>query len=512
MARQCTQPKRPRNSTWFKEKLMLTEAQEAGQILDEEQLAFLAELGINKAPVAQQIILQNSAFQTEDLDAYDSDYDDLSSAKVILMENISSCDSDILSEVPYSDSYLDDIINQDVQEMPYSEQSHIDNFQDNEINSDSNIISYIDLKEESRSKMLDKQNDPILKEKKINISLIDYSKLNKLKEDFGKRFVTQKEFFAKQAFWSKHTNHSFDTSDKSHTPVRIEAPNELTKVSLVNESLKKLKYHLASFNKVMKKRTISDAITAGMFMLDIEPISNILKNNRDAHEVYLEKTIENTDTLRGLVERTIKQMPSEPLLDSACKFAKKHSGNVSLCLILKATRSVGSSSKVKIVESKIFNFKEPKQSWGSNIFDVPSSSLNDYRLSKLFYGTVRFGNDHITKKIGYENYQMGKVTIARVYYVEGLCHNLFFVGQFYDSDLEVAFRKHTYFIRDMKGVDLLKGSRGSNLYTLSLENLMLSSHVCLLSKASKTKSWLWHRRLSHLNFDYVTSLAKQGLV
>ncbi|GJX91868.1 retrovirus-related pol polyprotein from transposon TNT 1-94 [Tanacetum coccineum] len=178
----------------------------------------------------------------------------------------------------------------------------------------------------------------------------------------------------------------------------------------------------------------------------------------------------------------------------------------------KATRSVGSSSKVKIVESKTSNSKEPKQSWGSTVSDVPSSSLNDCRLSKLFSGTVRFGNDHIAKIIGYEDYQMGNVTISQVYYVEGLGDNLFSMGPFCDSDLEVAFRKHTCFIRDLDGVDLLKGSRGLNLYTLSMDNLLLSSPICLLSKASNTKSWLWHRRLSHPNFDYITSLAKQGLV
>ncbi|GKD54812.1 retrovirus-related pol polyprotein from transposon TNT 1-94 [Tanacetum coccineum] len=172
----------------------------------------------------------------------------------------------------------------------------------------------------------------------------------------------------------------------------------------------------------------------------------------------------------------------------------------------KAIRSVGSSSKAKIVESKTSNSKEPKQSWGSNVSDVPSSSLNDCKLSKLF------GNDHIAKIMGYEDYQMGNVTISRVYYVEGSGHNLFSVGQFCDSDLEVAFRKHTCFIRDLDGVDLLKGSRGSNLYTLSMDNLLLSFPKCLLSKALKTKSWLWHQRLSHRNFDYITSLAKQGLV
>ncbi|GJX99704.1 retrovirus-related pol polyprotein from transposon TNT 1-94 [Tanacetum coccineum] len=104
------------------------------------------------------------------------------------------------------------------------------------------------------------------------------------------------------------------------------------------------------------------------------------------------------------------------------------------------------------------------------------------------------------------------VTISRVYYVEGLGHNLFFVGQFCDSNLEVAFRQHTCFIRNLEGVDLLTGSRGNNLYTLFLGDMMASSPICLLSKASKTKSWLWHRRLSHLNFGAINHLARQGLV
>ncbi|GJU77705.1 integrase, catalytic region, zinc finger, CCHC-type containing protein, partial [Tanacetum coccineum] len=129
-----------------------------------------------------------------------------------------------------------------------------------------------------------------------------------------------------------------------------------------------------------------------------------------------------------------------------------------------------------------------------------------------FLGTIRFENDQIAKIMCYGDYQMGKVMISRVYYVEGLGHNLFSVGQFCDSDLEVAFNKHTCYIRDLKGVDLLKGLSCSNLCTLSLEDMMLSSPICLLSKASKTKSWLWHRRLLHLNFNYITTLAKQGLV
>nr|GFB05648.1 retrovirus-related Pol polyprotein from transposon TNT 1-94 [Tanacetum cinerariifolium] len=86
------------------------------------------------------------------------------------------------------------------------------------------------------------------------------------------------------------------------------------------------------------------------------------------------------------------------------------------------------------------------------------------------------------------------------------------MGQFCDLDLEVAFCQHTCLIFILDGVDLLIGSRGNNLYTLSLQDMMASLPVCLLSKASKTKSWLWHRRLSHLNFGSINHLARQGLV
>ncbi|GKE82389.1 retrovirus-related pol polyprotein from transposon TNT 1-94, partial [Tanacetum coccineum] len=120
-------------------------------------------------------------------------------------------------------------------------------------------------------------------------------------------------------------------------------------------------------------------------------------------------------------------------------------------------------SKSKVLKSVSANKKEPNQSWGSLVSDVPSTSLDECRQ---------------------------------------LC----------DSNLEVAFRQHTCFIRNLEGVDLLTGSRGNNLYTLSLGDMMMSSPICLLSKATKTKSWPWHRRLSHLNFGVINHLARHGLV
>nr|GEZ90404.1 integrase, catalytic region, zinc finger, CCHC-type, peptidase aspartic, catalytic [Tanacetum cinerariifolium] len=126
--------------------------------------------------------------------------------------------------------------------------------------------------------------------------------------------------------------------------------------------------------------------------------------------------------------------------------------------------------------------------------------------------TVRFGNDHFGAIMGYADYVIVDSVISRVYYVEGLGHNLFSVGQFCDFDLEVAFRKHSCYVRDTDDVELIKGSRGSNLYTISIEDIMKSSPICLLSKASKNKSWLSHRRLNHLNFGTINDLARKDLV
>ncbi|GJU13781.1 integrase, catalytic region, zinc finger, CCHC-type containing protein [Tanacetum coccineum] len=93
-------------------------------------------------------------------------------------------------------------------------------------------------------------------------------------------------------------------------------------------------------------------------------------------------------------------------------------------------------------------------------------------------------------------------------HIDGESFKVNFVIQIF----EVAFKKHSCYVRDVDGVELLKGSHGSNLYTISVEEMMKSSPICLLSKASKNKSWLWHRRLNHLNFGTINDLARRDLV
>nr|GFC41408.1 retrovirus-related Pol polyprotein from transposon TNT 1-94 [Tanacetum cinerariifolium] len=129
-----------------------------------------------------------------------------------------------------------------------------------------------------------------------------------------------------------------------------------------------------------------------------------------------------------------------------------------------------------------------------------------------FLETVRIGNDHVAVIMGFGDLQWGNILITRVYFVEGLGHNLFSVGQFCDSNLEVAFRRNTCFVRNLEGVDLLKGNRTTNLYTINLHEMASASPICLMARATSTKSWLWHQRLSHLNIDTINDLAKNDLV
>nr|GEZ30838.1 hypothetical protein [Tanacetum cinerariifolium] len=129
-----------------------------------------------------------------------------------------------------------------------------------------------------------------------------------------------------------------------------------------------------------------------------------------------------------------------------------------------------------------------------------------------FLGTVHFKNDHVAAILGFDDLQWGNILITRVYFVKGLGHNLFSVRQFFDSDLEVTFRRNACFVRSLEGVDLLKGDRSTNLYTINLHDMASTSSICLMARASSTKSWLWHQRLSHLNFDTINDLAKNDLV
>ncbi|GKA16094.1 retrovirus-related pol polyprotein from transposon TNT 1-94 [Tanacetum coccineum] len=476
-------------------------------------------------------------------------------------------------------------------------------------------------------------------EKKVNTTLVDCAVLNQLSQDFEKRFVPQTELSAKQAFWSQNSMNSPEPTHSSR-PTKVEVPKELPKVSMVNTSLKKLKYHLVGFDVVVKERTISTAITEGswgfehtkpcfrdeiipfvkalkdlfntfdqylidelskvqnffhkmeqaveqhrlesktfevkmnqvlnknerlfeqvinkdivniimnssvdidsvnmhecekrlkletgllnkkdfiekkiydklfksftilekycisleekvfaitalkddlrklkgkalvdndvtkhpsdpeMLKIDMEPITPKLLNKRTTHPAYIKHTQEEATVLRDLVEHVKSKYLLDQSLESCHCNGCMLSDNHDLCVLdfinnvnaRTKSKSVKKNSKRKVwkptgkvLKSVSANKKEPSQSWGSIVFDVPSSSLDECQFVQIYW-------ECFTISRGLPN-------------VEGLGHNLFSVGKFCDSNLEVAFCQHTCFIFNLEGVDLLTGSRGNNLRNRTL--------------------------------------------
>nr|GEW93325.1 hypothetical protein [Tanacetum cinerariifolium] len=373
---------------------------------------------INNGRVTIQPIQRrkNSLAAADDLDAYNSNRDEINPAKTALMANLSHYGSDNLAEVHNPDNVTNNVIDQDVQAMSISEQSNIMNQSETKITSDSNIILYsqymnesqyatvqnssfptqqddlilsvidqlktqvvnctkinqdnknvndiltaelerykdqkeesrnIDkelalekqvkelnnivfkrnqsaqtlepklydgsviqktnaivirdsdeilmLEDESRSKILQKQKDPMMFEKKVNTKPVDYAVLNQLSQDFETRFVPQTELSAEQVFWSQNSGNSEEPNLSSRTTI-VEVPKELPKVSKVNSSLKKLKFHLASFDVVVKERTIATTITEGAwgfehtkacFKDEIIPFVKALKDLLNSFDQFL---------------------------------------------------------------------------------------------------------------------------------------------------------------------------------------------------------------------------------
>ncbi|GKA86073.1 retrovirus-related pol polyprotein from transposon TNT 1-94 [Tanacetum coccineum] len=186
MARQCPKPKRKRDATWFKDKVLLVEAQGNGKVLNEEELEFLADPGITEGPVTQLVIIHNVAYQADDLDAYDFDCDEISTTKAVLMANLSSYSSDVLSEVPYSNNTHNDMLNQSVQEMPLSKQTHLMNYPENEITSDSIIIPYSQYLLETQNAAVQDTNSSAQQDsmilyvfEQLSHQVTNYNKVNK---------------------------------------------------------------------------------------------------------------------------------------------------------------------------------------------------------------------------------------------------------------------------------------------------------------------------------------------
>nr|GEW81728.1 hypothetical protein [Tanacetum cinerariifolium] len=494
-ARQYTKPKRLKNSAWFKEKMLPSKALESGAYLDPKQLAFLADNTDTVIPAqASQEIPTPIAFQTDDLDAFDSDCDDVPSAK--------AC-----SEQP---SYVNDT--------------------EVNITSDSNIISYEQYFQESKTLVVQStsssaQQDTLLvsvieemSSQVAKYAINDYKSMQQsFVDEYNENLVLKAELAKKNDMIEKavynellkqcfrlenrcislkiklqQSKESFQTNRSSHNQDAFEFKeffkiNELqAQLKAKNVPIEKLKEYIANIkgkNMVESFQTMHNLniVTLKVYKLDLPPLSHCIKNNMAAHVDYLKHTQENADILCEIVEHARDLRPLDSDLATACKFviciqellgyvsgtcpSSKHvSDKLVVVTPMNKTRKVScylndvnAHVKPKSVKPRSAKIKK-KKTWKpigkvyTNYLDSGYSKYMTGQRSQLinfvskFLGTVRFGNDLIEKIIGYGDSQLRNVTISWVYYVEGLSHNFFTMGQFCDSDLEVAFWKHTCYV------------------------------------------------------------------
>ncbi|GJU74255.1 integrase, catalytic region, zinc finger, CCHC-type containing protein [Tanacetum coccineum] len=334
IAKQCTKPKRKRDDTWFNDKVLLVQAQASGQALTEEEIAFLADPGLPDIQTSQTVITHNAAYQADDLDAYDSDCDELNSAKIALMANLSrngtdaitESETDIISDsniIPYS-QYLSETQQETVQNSNSSAQQDV-------------LILSLGFEKpfcmkkarESKPKLYDvhdsdetlelsekslllKEQDPLFVKYKINTKPINYDILN---NDYYKRFVRQTDLYSEHAYWKATSVPALDPSHSS-TTVIVEVPKELPTVSMVNTSLKELKRYLTGFDQVVKERTTATAITEGTwgfehtkacFRDEIIPFIKNLKDIFNNFNRYLVEELADVQKVFYQMEQAVEQ-------------------------------------------------------------------------------------------------------------------------------------------------------------------------------------------------------------
>ncbi|GJS46017.1 retrovirus-related pol polyprotein from transposon TNT 1-94 [Tanacetum coccineum] len=298
MSKQCTKPKRKQDDSWFKDKVVASTKQ-----------------AVSRCPS-------------------NSDCDELNTAQVALMANLSCFGSDALVENAEID-HLKKILSEQLREKESLMKTVTilkDDFKKEESrNLDREIalekkIKHLDniilmLAEESRSKMPLKQQDPMVLEKKVNTKPVDYVALNKLSQDFYKLFVPQTELSAEQAFWTQNSVPPSDPSPSSTTN-KVEVPKELSKeqglvITALKNDLRKLKGK-ALADSVVTSHTIDPK----MLKIDMEPITPKLLNKRTAHSAYIKHTQEEAAVLRDLVEHVKANYPQDHALESAFRYTK----------------------------------------------------------------------------------------------------------------------------------------------------------------------------------------------
>nr|GEW65506.1 hypothetical protein [Tanacetum cinerariifolium] len=499
IVRNYTQPKRPQNSKYFKDKMLLMQAQENGVTLDEEQLLFIAaddcnafDFDIDEAPTAQTMFMVNlsSTDPVNDVSSPSYDSDVLSeetrsnadrtldfrveNAKVKQHYKELEFDLEYLKHLKESVATLHEIVEEDKKyvEKQITQKTNVIVLPSTGVDSCTNA---------SESKpMSNTKKNRISPAKSVNKKTVeDHSRTNKSQ--------LQKLNHVDSSISSKRTviNSNFDyvckTCNKcfisaNHDMCVIKYLNSVNATSSAKNVVRKVKQAWKPKHvKQVWKATGKVLTTVGYQWKPTERIFTLGEQcplTRFTHpKVVPAKQPEHVSTSNSMITENSSHT-SQKLLT---RYQRRNKQNKAVPVGIPTPTDAAIQSIVAYIVLWYLDSGCSKHMIGDR------SRLRNFM--KKFIGTVRFGNDHF-----------GDI-----------------MRQFCDFDLEVVFKKHSCYVRDTASVELIEGSRGFNLYTISVEDIMKSSPICLLSKASKTKSWLWHRRLNHLNFGTINDLERKDL-
>nr|GEV44580.1 hypothetical protein [Tanacetum cinerariifolium] len=453
-------PKRVKDSAYHKEKMLLCKQAEKGVSLQAEQYNWLEDT--------------NEEIDEQELEAHYS--------YMAKIQEVPTADTGIDSEPleqDYSNVFSDssDMCNDDIQ----NDQNDVESDDERESNSvrDSCLVA------------LQNKQTEFEKYKAFNDRTVDYDKLEQIVDNA----------------WIKHSNDQFRAPTAQDMEILIQTCLMPLSLKTQNDSfifVHELKQEMHADLKELKKLIEKDKRKSVETKFDKPSVVRqpnaqripkplvlgkpaLFSNSFERRYFSKTKSVPKTNVSKGLS----KSVTAQTLPQTAKKPLNFRTSNVN---------AVCATCKKCLVDS--------------DQFACVTQMLNDVNARTKKPNVVPISTKHpkFAQNLGYGYLVQGNITINRVYYVEGLNHNLFSVGQFCDADLKVAFWKSTCFVRDLQGNDLLIGNCGSDLYTISLQESTSSTPLCPMAKASPTQAWLWHRRLSHLNFDYINLLSKKNVV
>ncbi|GJX69640.1 retrovirus-related pol polyprotein from transposon TNT 1-94 [Tanacetum coccineum] len=534
-AKECRKPKRVKDSTYHKEKMLLCKQAEKGVQLQAEQSDWLADT--------------DEEIDEQELEAHYSYM-----AKIQEVPNADSgTDSEPLEQVQYDTD--DNVFANDIQHFDQSES--ISNTCA-KWNGDSKSLLTTDMCDNEYSgwpkmniqKQLKKANATLTQEltecksilaetsRTLGESNIDYDKLeHKLNEALG--LLAQKEIDIKEGLKvkaceisivkEKHdelvkqsllTKSHYEGLVKEKTKTRLSSDREETQTldaesrSKLNKDLVKpfdyiklnnLKYVESLEDELDKLESDKQNFPTVAHKTNVsrpQPRSNQMKDKvmpNTSHVKFKKTEVEEHPRISSISNQTKSVTACNDSLNSrtsnvnavSATFTRKPKGQANKSAATPHKKTVASESTVtNSMSYYMMLYKKTNKAWKWWIAQQCPSTYTWVPKTKWKW-VPKVRNENVTKQSH---------------------HNLFSVGQFCDADLEVAFRKSTCFVRDLQGNDLLTDNRRTDLYTISLQETTSSIPICLMAKASPSQAWLWHRRLSHLNFDYINLLSKKDVV